>query len=60
MAQRPSRHDPNDVQINFWGPEQLRTDLRRVAKAQDTRVGQILRQIAREYVEEFDAQTAAA
>jgi molybdopterin-guanine dinucleotide biosynthesis protein A len=60
MEQRASGHDPNDVQVNFWAPRQLRSDLRRVAKKQDTKVGQILRQLAREYVEAHDAQTAAA
>jgi hypothetical protein len=53
-------HAPNDVQVNFRVPRQLRSDLRRIAAAQDTKVGTVLLQIAREYVEEFDAQTAAA
>jgi hypothetical protein len=60
MEPRPSRHDLDDVQVNFWAPRSLRSDLRRVAKEQDTKVGQILRRLAREYVDEFDAQTAAA
>jgi hypothetical protein len=54
------RQVPNDVQVNFRAPRELRRDLRRIAAAQDTNVGTVLLEIARKAVDEFDAQTAAA
>jgi hypothetical protein len=48
---------PNDVQVNFRAPRELRKALRLIAASQDRDVGVVLLQIAQEYVDE---QTAAA
>lgn len=60
MERRTPRHDPDDVQCNIWMPRKLRADLRRVAKAQEMTVAQILRGYARYHVEQFDAEAVGA